>query len=166
MSCSCGPGSSSLHPISGGFLSGQNEATGTRARELHQPRRDMLAAPSLGIDQDGHRLQEGRGLHRPLAVVRMPSVEELDDLTAVRIVGFDAARQDRDNQAPEVGHGGRTTGAGARKFFEPTIRYAVISWAETWALILANVYSQKFVDSKQILAMVGAVGIEPTTSPV
>jgi hypothetical protein len=30
-----------------GFLSGQNEATGTRARELHQPRRDML--PPLWI---------------------------------------------------------------------------------------------------------------------
>jgi hypothetical protein len=43
----------------------------------------------LGIDQDAHRLSEGRPLHGPLAVVHMPSVEQLDDLTAVRIVGFD-----------------------------------------------------------------------------
>jgi hypothetical protein len=49
----------------------------------------MLAAPSLGIDQDAHRLSEGRRLHGPLAVVHMPSVEKLDDLTGVRIVGFD-----------------------------------------------------------------------------
>src|SRR6266516_5397126 len=49
----------------------------------------MLAAPSLGVDQGAHRLREGRGLHLPLAVLHMPSVEQLDDLTAVRIVGFD-----------------------------------------------------------------------------
>jgi hypothetical protein len=49
----------------------------------------MLAAPSLWIDQGTHRLREGRRLHGPLAVVHMPSVEQLDDLTAVRIVGFD-----------------------------------------------------------------------------
>jgi hypothetical protein len=46
------------------LLSGQNEATGTRARELHQPRRDMLAPPSLGIDQGAHRLRDGGGLNR------------------------------------------------------------------------------------------------------
>jgi hypothetical protein len=33
-------------PFSSGLLSGQDEATGTRARELPQPRLDMLAAPS------------------------------------------------------------------------------------------------------------------------
>src|SRR4030081_3862170 len=54
-----------------------------------QPRRDMLAAPSLGIDQDAHRPREGRALPGAPAVVHMPSVEQLDDLTAVRIVGFD-----------------------------------------------------------------------------
>jgi hypothetical protein len=49
-----------------------------------------LSATSLRIDQDAHRLREGRGLHGPLAAVHMPSVEQLDDLTAVRIVGFDS----------------------------------------------------------------------------
>jgi hypothetical protein len=29
----------------------KNEATGARSRKLHQPRRDMLAAPSLRIEQ-------------------------------------------------------------------------------------------------------------------
>ena len=43
----------------------------------------------MGIDQDAHRLREGRRLHGSFAVVHMPSVEQLDDLTAVRIVGFD-----------------------------------------------------------------------------
>jgi hypothetical protein len=37
----------------------------------------------LGIDQGAHRLSQGRRLHGPLAVVHMPSVELLDDLTAV-----------------------------------------------------------------------------------
>jgi hypothetical protein len=49
----------------------------------------MLAAPSLEIDQDAHRLSQRRCLHRPLDVVHLPSVKKLDDLTAVRIVGFD-----------------------------------------------------------------------------
>jgi hypothetical protein len=52
--------------------------------ELHQPRCGILAPPSLGIDQDAHRLREGRGLHRPLAVVHSPSVEELRNLTRWR----------------------------------------------------------------------------------
>ena len=42
----------------------------------------------MGIDQGAHWLEEGRRLHGPLAVVHLPSVEQLDDLTAVRIVGF------------------------------------------------------------------------------
>jgi hypothetical protein len=76
-------------PISSCLLARQDKATDTRARELHQARRDMLAAPSLWIDQDAHRLREGRGLHGPLAVVQMPNVELLDDLTAVGIVRLD-----------------------------------------------------------------------------
>jgi hypothetical protein len=45
--------------------------------------------PVLGNDQDAHRLREGRDLHGLLAVVSVPSCEQFDDLTAVRIVGFD-----------------------------------------------------------------------------
>jgi hypothetical protein len=36
----------------------KNEATGVRPRKLHQPRRDMLAAPSLRVEQCTHRLGE------------------------------------------------------------------------------------------------------------
>jgi hypothetical protein len=42
----------------------------------------------------------------------------------------------------------------------------VISWAETWAHILAKRTLQKFSYTQQTLAMVGAAGIEPATSPV
>jgi hypothetical protein len=92
-------------PFSGRLLSGQNEATGTRARELHQPRRDMLAAPSLGIDQGAHRLNQGRRLHGTLAVVHMPSVERLDDLTTVRIIGFDGVNPLGRIATPSAGGG-------------------------------------------------------------
>ena len=43
----------------------------------------------MWTDQDAHRLQEGGGRPGPLAVVQMPNVEQLENLTAVRIVGFD-----------------------------------------------------------------------------
>jgi hypothetical protein len=46
-----------------------------------------MAAPR--IEQGAHRVASAAGLLGPLAVVHMPSVELLDDLTAVRIVGFD-----------------------------------------------------------------------------
>jgi hypothetical protein len=49
----------------------------------------LIRDPVPMIGQGGHRLSQGRRLHGPLAVVHMPSVEELDDLTAVRIVAFD-----------------------------------------------------------------------------
>jgi hypothetical protein len=76
-------------PFSSCLLARQDEATGARARKLDEARCHELSAPSLGIDQNAHRLREGRRLQGPFAVVRMPSVEQLDDLTAVRIVGLD-----------------------------------------------------------------------------
>jgi hypothetical protein len=48
------------------------------------PRR--MAAPR--IEQGAHCVASAAGLLGPLAVVHMPSVEQLDDLTAVRIVRF------------------------------------------------------------------------------
>jgi hypothetical protein len=46
------------------------------------------------------------------------------------------------------------------------VRDRVISWAETWAQILVKRALQKFSYDQQTLAMVGAAGIEPATSPV
>jgi hypothetical protein len=42
----------------------------------------------------------------------------------------------------------------------------MISWAEIWAQILGKRALQKFSYYEQRLAMVGAAGIEPATSPV
>ena len=73
-------------PFSDRLLARQGEATGARARELHQPRRDMLAARSLGIDQD--MAFTGRS-----PVVPMPSVEQLDDHRTIRPSLLRLARQ-------------------------------------------------------------------------
>ena len=75
-------------PSSGSLLARQDETAGAGAHELPQPRRDMLAAPPLWIDQGPHRLSEGSRFDRSLAVVHGPSGEQLYDLTAVRIVGL------------------------------------------------------------------------------
>ena len=65
----------------------QDEATGAHTCKLddNETPTTSLSATSLRIDQDAHRLREGRGLHGPFAVVHMPSVEQLVPL----IVGFD-----------------------------------------------------------------------------
>jgi len=49
----------------------------------------MLAAPSLWIDQGAHRRSEGVRLNRLVAVVRIPSLEQLNDLTAVWVIRLD-----------------------------------------------------------------------------
>ena len=78
MPCSCGPASASPRPIFRPLLARQDEATGTRARELLQPRRDMLAATSLRIEQGAHRLSDGVRLNRAvtgrLAILARPGL--------------------------------------------------------------------------------------------
>src|SRR5206468_4120512 len=78
-------------PFSSCLLAHQDEATGTRVPASCTSRaRDMLAAPSPG---DRLRRAPAPGGQRPSPAARcsahVPSVEQLDDLTAVRIVGFD-----------------------------------------------------------------------------
>jgi len=76
-------------PISSCLLARQDGTTGTRASKLHEAGRLELATTALRIEQGAHRLSDGLGLNRPLAVVRVPSLEQFDDLTAVRVIRLD-----------------------------------------------------------------------------
>jgi hypothetical protein len=69
---------------------GQHETASAGARQLGESCRDVLPTPSLRIDQSSHRRREIGRLDRPLAIVRVPRLEQLHDLTAIGIVGLDA----------------------------------------------------------------------------
>jgi len=48
----------------------------------------MLATTSLRIEQSAHRLSKGNRFNGSLAVVRVPGSEQLNNLTAMWIVGL------------------------------------------------------------------------------
>jgi hypothetical protein len=67
-----------------------------------------LVAASLRIEQGAHRLSDGVRLNRLVAVVRIPSLEQLNDLTAVRVIRFDLVDPFdgiATTKPSEVGHG-------------------------------------------------------------
>jgi hypothetical protein len=70
-------------------LARQDKASGTRASELHEAGRDKLASSSLGVNQGPYWLSEVGNLRRQIGVVSVPGLEQVDDATAMRIVGFD-----------------------------------------------------------------------------
>ena len=84
-------GSTSHAPFSGRLVSRQNEATGTRARELHAAAPRYVGGPVLADRPRRAPVGEGSRLDGPVGVVGIQVPEQLYNLTAVRIVGFTAS---------------------------------------------------------------------------
>jgi hypothetical protein len=70
-------------PFPGRLLLGQHEAAGARAAKLREARRGELATTPLRIDEVLDRPRQVGRLDRPLAMVRMPRFEKLDDAATV-----------------------------------------------------------------------------------